>query len=264
MKQALIFFDIDGTLITEDNKRILPDSTKKAISLARENGHLAFVNTGRVFLNLDNFIKDIGFDGYICGCGTYIRCHDQILFHHQLADTLCKEIGLLARECRIYSIFEAAGHNAIDFSLNQHQAVKALHDRFQQAGHPITMNVGDPDFSFDKFTIWYDELSDLPRFKKGLSDSFTYIHRGEGFGEIIPKGISKATGIAFLQDFFQIPLEQCYAFGDGPNDLPMLQYVPNSIGMGNGNKNVLKQVSYITKDILEDGIWHGLRHFQLI
>ena len=51
--RKMIFLDIDGTLITEDDRHFLPESTKKSLALARENGHLIFINTGRVKANLD-------------------------------------------------------------------------------------------------------------------------------------------------------------------------------------------------------------------
>ena len=41
--RKILFFDIDGTLITDDGKRYFPDSAKEAIQKARENGHLAFM-----------------------------------------------------------------------------------------------------------------------------------------------------------------------------------------------------------------------------
>lgn len=50
--RKILFFDIDGTLITDDGKRYFPDSAKEAIQKARENGHLAFINTGRVFCDV--------------------------------------------------------------------------------------------------------------------------------------------------------------------------------------------------------------------
>ena len=36
--RKILFFDIDGTLITDDGKRYFPDSAKEAIQKARENG----------------------------------------------------------------------------------------------------------------------------------------------------------------------------------------------------------------------------------
>jgi predicted mannosyl-3-phosphoglycerate phosphatase (HAD superfamily) len=43
--KKLLFFDIDGTLW--DNRSRIPESTVRAIRRARENGHLAFINSGR-------------------------------------------------------------------------------------------------------------------------------------------------------------------------------------------------------------------------
>lgn len=70
MKQKIIFFDIDGTLVPDGDSGTVPESTKEAIKKVRENGHLTFINTGRTFINVNPNIKELGFDGYLCGCGT--------------------------------------------------------------------------------------------------------------------------------------------------------------------------------------------------
>lgn len=44
--QKLLFFDIDGTLLTAYPWTI-PDSTQQALKAARKNGHLLFINSGR-------------------------------------------------------------------------------------------------------------------------------------------------------------------------------------------------------------------------
>ena len=50
MNKAALFFDVDGTLIDEQTK-IVPESTLRALKQARENGHLVFINTGRTSCN---------------------------------------------------------------------------------------------------------------------------------------------------------------------------------------------------------------------
>ena len=45
---ALLFFDIDGTLITLDKRHTFPESAKRALLKAKENGHKIIINTGRV------------------------------------------------------------------------------------------------------------------------------------------------------------------------------------------------------------------------
>ena len=78
MKQKIIFFDIDGTILPENGMPI-PESTKEAIKKARANGHLTFINSGRTSVNINPNIRELGFDGYLCGCGTYIYYKDKLL-----------------------------------------------------------------------------------------------------------------------------------------------------------------------------------------
>ena len=71
MDTKMLFFDIDGTLITEEDGK-MPDSTREALHLAHKRGHLLFINTGRTKKSLPKELLNMGFDGYICGCGTHI------------------------------------------------------------------------------------------------------------------------------------------------------------------------------------------------
>ena len=48
---------------------------------------------------------------------------------------------------------------------------------------------------FDKFLAWYDEKSDIERFKREIEKDFDFIVRGDGFCEMTVKGFSKGTGI---------------------------------------------------------------------
>ena len=69
--RKILFFDIDETLLSHKTFTI-PESTKIALKKAKEKGHLIFINTGRTKSLIGDDIKEIGFDGYVCGCGTYI------------------------------------------------------------------------------------------------------------------------------------------------------------------------------------------------
>lgn len=264
MKPCMLFFDIDGTLITEDYRRFLPNSAKEAIRKARANGHLTFINTGRVYINIGQDIRNIGFDGFVCGCGTYIHYDNKPLFHNTLSKELCDRTALLARECKMYALYESADKNGIDLELPTHPKIEDLKNRFEKLGRPIKDFVGTENFSFDKFTGWFNEDCLIQQFKEGLQPDFDYIYRGKGFCEIVPEGFSKASGIDYLCKHFDIPLERCYAFGDSTNDLSMLMHVPNSIGMANGMREVLDIVSYVTDTVENDGLYKAMEHFGLI
>lgn len=262
--RKMLFFDIDGTLITDDGKRTFPESARKAIRLARENGHLTFVNSGRVFVNIEDFIKDAGFDGYVCGCGTYINVQDKELLHHKLSNERCREIARKCREYGMMAIFEHTEHTAYDKEL-QGDCHRGILDYFRDMKRKLIDDIESPEFVFDKFTAWYEEGNPhLQEFKDYISTDFECIQREGNFCEMVPIGFSKATGIKFLTEYYNIPLSNVYVFGDSNNDLEMLQYAPNSIAMGKCTPEVEAVASYKTDTVLADGIYNAMKHFGVI
>jgi len=262
--KKMIFFDIDGTLITDDGTRTFPESAKEAIRLARKNGHLTFINTGRVFVNIEEFIKDAGFDGYVCGCGTYINMGGKVLLHNKLTHEKCLEIAYKCREYDMMAIFEHTNHTAYDREIKG-DANKELLDYFKTMNRKLIDNIEDSEFVFDKFAAWYNEGSPkLESFKQYISNEFECIQREGNFLEVVPKGFSKATGIKFLMEHHKISIDKVLVFGDSNNDLEMIQYVPNSIVMGNCTPEVLAVASYQTDKVEDDGIYNALKHFGVI
>ena len=77
--RKLLFFDIDKTLLTPYPWTV-PDSAKQALKEARYNGHLLFINSGRTYTMIPEIIKEMGFDGYVCGCGSQIYMNGELLF----------------------------------------------------------------------------------------------------------------------------------------------------------------------------------------
>lgn len=105
MSRRVIFFDIDGTLSTETDFTV-PESTKKAIKLAQDNGHILMVNTGRTICIIEDVIKELGLDGYICGCGTNIYYHGKEIYHAKLPSELKKGIVNKVVELDIDAVLE--------------------------------------------------------------------------------------------------------------------------------------------------------------
>ena len=59
-------------------------------------------------------------------------------------------------------------------------------------------------------------------------------------------------------------LDEVYAFGDGLNDIEMLQAVGHGVAMGNASQIVKKQGDYVTRDVGDEGIYYGLKQLKLI
>jgi hypothetical protein len=265
--KKLILFDIDGTIITDgEGERIIPDSVLTTLHTLRKNGHLCFINTGRAFAEVDKQIRSLPFDGYICGCGTYIEYQGNVLLSHTIPFEEGNRLIRTMDSCRLEWLLE--GTNAVYYSARDYRThigdFKAEHQiLIPDAFHSVTPDEA-VNLSFDKFCICLDNDSDFPQFYQLYQNKLTFIDRGNSFYEIVPKGFSKASGIAFLENHFDIPHEDTIAVGDSTNDLPMLNYAAYSIAMGNGTKQLFDVVDYVTDSVLDDGILHAMQHLKLI
>ena len=86
-----VFFDIDGTLW--DENMVVPESTKIAIKQLQENGHKAFVCTGRAMGNVNDPQFDaIGFDGFIAACGNHVQMDGKILYENNMSYEHVKKV----------------------------------------------------------------------------------------------------------------------------------------------------------------------------
>ena len=262
MDKKIIFFDIDGTLIDEKTDTI-PESTKEALKKAKENGHFIFINTGRPISEINTRIKELQFDGYVCGCGTYIELHNKELMFKSLGTSLSKKIVSKLRKCNIDGILE--GKKDIYYNENSlSEEVVRIKKFHMKEGFYSGTTWDDPYIDFDKLVIWITENSDFDSFHEEFKDVFDFIKRDIDFYELAPIGFSKASGIKFLMDYLDIPLENTYAIGDSTNDLSMLEYVENSIAMGNSNPILFDLVSFVTKNVDDDGIYRALKHYEII
>jgi len=262
MFRKIIFFDIDGTILSHRTHQI-SDSTIAAIRKAKANGHLVFINTGRTLAEIDHMITDVGFDGFVCGCGTFISYQDTVLLQASIPNELCKKIIDDLRAFNIEALFESTASIYYDDKLVSPRLLPTK-EFLENTFHFKLRSCDTPNITFDKFCIWCDNPDNYHHFYQKYKDNFDFIDRETSFYEIIPKGYSKASGIEYLLSHLNISHENTFAFGDGANDLPMLKYVKHSIGMGNSDGGVPEIVSFLTKDVDEDGVDYALRHYKII
>ena len=90
-ERKAVFFDVDGTLFKQGKN--VPKSTIRAIAKIRENGHLAFVCTGRSRVMVPKTpILDIGFDGVVAACGMYADYQGKLLFAEEMRQEVLDDI----------------------------------------------------------------------------------------------------------------------------------------------------------------------------
>ena len=77
--------------------------------------------------------------------------------------------------------------------------------------------------------------------------------------EISASGVTKAAGLAWLCEREGISAEDVVAFGDMPNDIPMLSWVGRAVAMGNAHPAVVAVADEVTGTNDEDGVALYLR-----
>ena len=77
--------------------------------------------------------------------------------------------------------------------------------------------------------------------------------------DIVPKGVSKAAGLAYVCAYAGVTKEDTYTLGDADNDLPLIQYCDNGACMSSADPDVKKHARHLydhtaalVKDVLKE------------
>ncbi|MCR5196801.1 MAG: Cof-type HAD-IIB family hydrolase [Pseudobutyrivibrio sp.] len=265
MKKAAVFFDIDGTLWNYD--KYIPESTKLAIKKLRENGHMAFICSGRAraFIQDPNLLG-MGFDGIVCSCGCHIEIDGKILYEKLIDKAFAKDTIELIRSYGFRPILEGPKHMYLD------ESEFGLDDMFgniirRDIGKDLVTIGGDyyGNWVINKMSCATDVEADkrIECFER-LSDDYEIITHNEGVCELVPVGHNKATGMLKACELIGIDPKNTFALGDSENDLDMLEAAAVGIAMGNGTDNAKAAADYVTTAFDDDGIYNALKHFNLI
>ena len=253
----IIFFDIDGTL-TESGRDQMPESTREAIRIARANGHICMINTGRTKrLVGEELTGQVEFDGLLLGCGTEIEYRGERLMHKTFSMQESQTILNALKKYHVDAILEGSREDYAP------RGEEVFTQTFRDMAEEITERKYDlyanAPGNFDKLYVYAESPEGMKGMKQELSGLLDFIEREHGFHELVPAGYSKATAIRYITDYLKIPMEDTVAIGDSNNDLPMLKYAHTSIAMGNSSEEVLEIADYITTDVDKDGIWNALK-----
>lgn len=264
MKSA-VFFDIDGTLWNYD--KYIPESTKLAITKLRENGHLAFICSGRAraFIN-DPELLGMGFDGIVCSCGCHIEIDGKIIYQKLIDKHFLKDTIEMIRSYGFKPILEGPKYIYMD------EDEFGIDDQF---GNVLRRDVGENllpvggdyygDWVINKMSCATEVEAEkrIECFDK-LAGDYEIISHNENVCELVPAGHNKATGMLKACELVGVDVENTYAIGDSENDLDMLRAAHVGIAMGNGTDNAKEAADYVTTDFDKDGIYNALKHFGLI
>jgi hydroxymethylpyrimidine pyrophosphatase-like HAD family hydrolase len=95
---------------------------------------------------------------------------------------------------------------------------------------------------------------------KLLSITRSYAHAFDVFA----KGDGKSRAIDHVVEELSIGWNNVMVFGDGENDIDMIQKAQIGVVMGNAHIEVQSHGDFVTRSVGDDGIVFALKHFNII
>lgn len=282
MDKKIIFFDIDGTLVySEQGVEKIREKTKEAIQKTRAKGNLVYLCTGRSKAEIYDFIWDIGVDGFIGAGGGYVEIDKEVLYHHCFTpknvekvlqyfntyhyDFYMESNGGLYGSANLVPRLESIIYGDVEHD-EAAKKRKANGNAFIQA---IKTNQCMQRSDITKMCFLEHPTIPFNKIKEEFENDFTIHHCtvkefGEDSGELSIKGVHKAKAIHDVLEKLNIPKSNTFAFGDGLNDIEMLEYCHIGIAMGNAKEGLKKVADEICKPSHQDGIYEMMEKHNLI
>ncbi len=269
--KKIIFFDIDGTLY--DFSGHMPASTIEALRQARANGHKLLICSGRAKYQMYPELFKL-FDGVIGATGAYIEEDNEVLLEHFMQRELLQRIvnasnlsgAKIAAMTRNHMILN---EECKDYILNQLGNVSRNTEMIKRIMGEYEISDHLEEHTDIQKVLYYGSNWQIDDMIKELSDvcditGSSLEQKALTDGEITIKGINKSYGMRKYLELHGLSRKDTIAFGDGPNDLDMIEYAGIGVAMGNARQKLKDVADYVTKDISDNGIQYAMEHFGLI
>ncbi|MEU9110610.1 HAD family hydrolase [Streptomyces sp. NPDC048483] len=251
----LIATDLDGTLLRHDET--VSGRTRTALAAATAAGAAHIVVTGRSVPWTRHILDALDYRGLaVCGQGAQVyhagehRLLTSVTLDRQLAGLALSKI-----EAETGPLYLAASRDGLEG-----EVMVGPGYRIQEGPLPTIM-IDEPGelwtAPLNKVYIQHPTLDDdsLARAAREVAgDLVGVMVSGHGIVELLPLGLTKATGLSLAARRLGLKAADTLAFGDMPNDIAMFAWSARGVAMGNAHDELKAVADEVTVSNEEDGI----------
>jgi HAD superfamily hydrolase (TIGR01484 family) len=249
----LVATDLDGTLLHTDGT--VTERTRRALREVEDLGVTVVFVTGRPIRWMEDLWEHVGGHGLaVCSNGGIVydvQAH-AVSMARTIPPTVVREVGALLRE----------GIPGTTFALERADGFAREPGFMPRSEPPPDLTVGPLEEIADDRTVKllarHEELDPEAFWAEtealvGRLVTTTWSSTG-ALVEISGAGVTKASTLAILCERLGVTADEVVAFGDMPNDLPMLVWAGTSYAMENAHPLVLEQADHSAGSNEDDGV----------
>jgi Cof subfamily protein (haloacid dehalogenase superfamily) len=247
--------DLDRTLIGEDYE--LHARTLSAVTAAQAAGIHFVIVTGRMFRSVRPYLERAGIDDLVvCYQGAIVAdpVSGRFLHHVTIPLELAREtIKAVEKEgfqlnCYVDDNLYVAKMTPEAHSYAEHQRIPidTVGDLREWLPSPPTklVVIGEPT-ALDGLA---EQLREQFAGRLYISKSLPF------FLELASPEVSKGAGLGFVAEQLGFTAAETVAFGDGENDVELLDWADYSIAVANANPKALARADFVCPPVQEEGV----------
>ncbi|MGW3166517.1 HAD family hydrolase [Streptomyces sp. NPDC001142] len=251
----LVATDLDGTLLRNDET--VSERTRAALTGAAAAGAAHIIVTGRGVPWTRHILDDLGYEGLaVCGQGAQVyHAGEHRLLTSLTLDRQLAGLALSKVEAEVGPLALAASRDGLDG-----EVVIGPGYRVQDGPLPSVVAQDPAELwaaPLNKVYIQHPKLDDNALTKAAraaVGNLVDVVMAGPGTVEILPLGLSKATGLSLAARRLGVKAADTLAFGDMPNDIPMFAWARHGVAMANAHEDLKAVAQEITASNEDDGI----------
>lgn len=250
MERKYIFFDIDGTLTDANPGGKILESTYRTLHQLKANGHFVAIATGRAQYMAMDAAKEAHIDCLVTDGGNGITLHNELQY--------IKPIDFVQANRVIDQCIEY--HYPFAVAL-KNEAILYTNQKIQSKQMLPTKLIEDENIDFHQVKEIFKIFISCSEEEEKLLDLGTLDYTRYFKGQVIVEPVEKYQGILEMVHLLKGNEKDIVVFGDGLNDISMIQKAPLGIAMGNAIDEVKEVADFVTKRNDDDGIEYACRHF---
>ena len=275
----IVSLDLDGTLL--DSRKGLSPRNRAALERAAEKGVHVVPTTGRFFGMMPAVVRELPFVRYaitINGAQVYDRETDEAIVREEMpVDDSVAMLEMLDGHDVIYDCYrqnwgwmtESLQAKAADYATDEHYLKMVLEFRRPVADLKAHLRETAADGGVQKIMLFSrrddPSVAELAAIRREMAERFPSVRVTASTWnnlELNSSAAHKGNALRRFAEHLGLSLENCAAFGDGLNDLSMVEMAGVGVAMANAVPEVKRAASRIASSNDEDGVAVALEQLE--